>query len=187
MSQAVVRTGHPGELPSRQGVSRGLPTHLQAPGAARAECPGGAKPEATGLRAMVWKAKEQRVWSEISHLQLHNNQPLVDVGEPRASQCLAHLEYIQVGERKAPGIGPGVGSGCLSVSSQGVGPGLDQEWGKGGPLRARRQCWSPSNGAASSGTSRWGFQSGLKWPRHNPGKGVMGGTGRNRTPLYIIA
>jgi hypothetical protein len=39
---------------------------------------------------------------------------------------------IYPGGRKAPGIGPGVGSGCLSVSSQGVGPGLDQEWGKGG-------------------------------------------------------
>jgi hypothetical protein len=45
---------------------------------------------------------------------------------------------IYPGGRKAPGIGPGVGSGCLSASSQGVGPGLDQEWGKGGPLRARR-------------------------------------------------
>jgi hypothetical protein len=35
---------------------------------------------------------------------------------------------IYPGGRKAPGIGPGVGSGCLSASSQGVGPGLDQEW-----------------------------------------------------------
>ena len=33
-------------------------------------------------------------------IQLHNNQPFMDMGEPRASQCLAHLDYIQVGERR---------------------------------------------------------------------------------------
>jgi hypothetical protein len=111
---------------------------------------------------MVWKAKEQRVWSEISHyLQLHNNQPLVDAGEPRASQCLAHLEYIQVGERKAPGIGPGVGSGCLSVSSQGVGPGLDQEWGKGGSIKGSQIVLE----SKQRGCQQWNLQVGVpKWP-----------------------
>jgi hypothetical protein len=39
-------------------------------------------------------------WNFALPTTTHNNQPLVDMGEPRASQCLAHLEYIQVGERR---------------------------------------------------------------------------------------
>jgi hypothetical protein len=39
---------------------------------------------------------------------------------------------IYPGGRKAPGIGPGVGSGCLAMSSQGVGPGFGPGVGKGG-------------------------------------------------------
>ena len=54
---------------------------------------------------MVWRANEQRVWSGLPwtyqqpYLQLHNNQPFADIGKPSASQCLSHLDYIQVGER----------------------------------------------------------------------------------------
>ena len=98
-----------------------------------------------------------RVRSGISHcLQLHNNQPLVDMGEPRASQCLAHLEYIQVGERRQELV-----LVCLSVSSQGVGPGLDQEWGKGGSIKGSQIVLE----SKQRGCQQWNLQVGVpKWP-----------------------
>ena len=79
----------------------------------------------------------------------------------RASQCLAHLEYIHVGEQKAPGTCPGVESGCLSVSSQGVGPGLDQEWGKGGSIKGSQIVLE----SKQRGCQQWNLQVGVpKWP-----------------------
>ena len=63
------------------------------------------------------------------------NYTTINLLQILASQVRANvfLTWIII-SRWAEGTrnGPGVGSGCSAVSSQGEGPGLDQEWGKGG-------------------------------------------------------
>lgn len=116
------------------------------------------------------------------------NYTTINLLQILASQVRANVFLTWIISRWAKGTrnGPGVGSGCSAVSSQGEGPGLGQEWGKRGGSRKGSQLVLESTRAASKGTW-WGFQGGLKWPRENPGKGGYGGNGQNRAPLDSIA
>lgn len=97
------------------------------------------------LRAMVWRANEQRVWSGISYyLQLHNNQPFIDMGK----LWLVNVLPTWTISRWAKGTRNWSWCGVWLLSSEQPGRGSRFWAGSGGPGKARSWCWSLTGLAA---------------------------------------
>lgn len=177
----IYGTGHPGELPSRQRVSRGFPPHFKWLGASSQlvqrlqqrcceQCFGG--PTSNGFGGFT------------GLLPTTTQQSTFCRHGQAACEPMSFPLGVYPGGRKAPGNGPGVGSGCSAVSSQSEGPGFGPgEGGEGGPGKARSWCWSLT-GLPAVEPPGGGSKVALNGRARIPKRGVMAETVRKGASLY---